>query len=118
LGKGFTSNGNRDWTTHDIYEYDIDSWGRQHPHVILLSYQSHIGHEKSIMRGELAPLITAMRNRAHERQMVDIGEDVEFEDEEDQNEALFPEKSQRVFQYERDFRYVLYLLVSHTFTKA
>jgi hypothetical protein len=35
--------------------------------------------------------------------MVDIGEDVEFEDEEDQNEALFPEKSQRVFQYEQRF---------------
>jgi hypothetical protein len=35
-----------------------------HPHLILMTMQSSIGREDSILLGELAPIITAMRNRA------------------------------------------------------
>jgi hypothetical protein len=102
-GKGFAMRTRDSRWGGNIYEYDIDFWGMQHPHVIFLSHQSDIGHEKSIMHGELAQLITAMRNRAHEPEMMEVGEDEVFETYEAEQEALFPEGPPFVFNYEQRF---------------
>ncbi|QKX64284.1 uncharacterized protein TRUGW13939_11457 [Talaromyces rugulosus] len=110
LGEGLLRSGEKGWKTN-IYEYDIGFWGEQHPHIILCSQQSEVGHENCIMHGELAQLITAMRNRAHEPEMMESGENGDFEDEEDENEALFPEGSPLVFQYEQRFPVVMVSLV-------
>ncbi|CRG83186.1 hypothetical protein PISL3812_00536 [Talaromyces islandicus] len=111
LDEGFTmTTGNMNWEA-DIYEYDIDFWGEQHPHVILLSYHSDIGHENSIMHGELAQLVTAARNRAHEPEMVEVSEDELYENDEAEMETLFPEGSPLVFQYEQRFPVLMVSLV-------
>ena len=49
-----------------ILEYDNQKYGGNKPHLILLGEVPYIAHEGSILYGELALLITAMRNRAYQ----------------------------------------------------
>lgn len=56
-----------------IYEYRKDDDPTYHPHIIMLSYQSTYGQDGSILYNKLIQLITAMRNRAHKRVMIEEG---------------------------------------------
>ncbi|KAL2824419.1 hypothetical protein BDW59DRAFT_147628 [Aspergillus cavernicola] len=56
------------WDT-DIYEYNMTNAAGQKlflPHTITISIQSSNGHNGSIIHGELASIVTAMRNRARQ----------------------------------------------------
>jgi hypothetical protein len=53
-----------------VYEYDSEMHGDK-PHTILIDEQSNVGHDGSIMYGELALLLTAMKNRAIQPAVVD-----------------------------------------------
>ncbi|RDW76600.1 uncharacterized protein DSM5745_06592 [Aspergillus mulundensis] len=59
----------RSWPVTNEWESRIYECGHMleqtdFPHVILITHHSCNGHEGSIMQGELAAIITAMRNRA------------------------------------------------------
>ncbi|CRG85498.1 hypothetical protein PISL3812_02552 [Talaromyces islandicus] len=105
MRKGFTvSTASMRWAA-DMYEYAVDLWEKELPHVIMLSRQSRIGGNNTIMHGELAQLVTAMRNRAFEPEEKRFDDDHEFEDYEEEQKARFPEdgNSPYVFPFEQRF---------------
>ncbi|KAN0073196.1 hypothetical protein V8E54_008416 [Elaphomyces granulatus] len=51
------------WDTMEIFEYERRE-GHLRPHIILITAQDCNGRDGSILLGELAQIITAMRNRA------------------------------------------------------
>ena len=55
----------------EMFEYWKNSNPIYHPHVVILSRQSTPGHNGSILYGELLQLVTAMRNRAHQRVVIE-----------------------------------------------
>ncbi|KAF4982864.1 hypothetical protein F66182_17093, partial [Fusarium sp. NRRL 66182] len=61
----------RRWSA-DVFEYEEKPNGSPYPHVLMLSCQRNIAHEKSIMMGELALILTAMRNRAFQKVEEDL----------------------------------------------
>ncbi|EEA27717.1 hypothetical protein TMatcc_003987 [Talaromyces marneffei ATCC 18224] len=67
-GLGFNNNVAHQYNVW-IFEYDsVDKrFGSNKPHLILLGEIRDVGHEGSILYGELALLLTAMRNRAFQR---------------------------------------------------
>jgi hypothetical protein len=98
------STANMRWTAN-MYEYAIDVWGKELPHVIMLSKQSCLGYNGTIMHGELAQLVTAMRNRAFEPEEKAIDNNQEFKDDQEEQKARFPEgkNSSHVFAFEQRF---------------
>lgn len=90
------------WSAN-LYEHNMGIWKEELPHVIVLSSQSQIGTDDSIMYGELAQLVTIMRNRAYEPEEVLIDEDQEFQDEQEEQDARWPVLSKYVFPLEQRF---------------
>jgi hypothetical protein len=86
-----------------MYEHNMDVWEKEPPHVIVLSKQSQTGTDNSIMYGELAQLVTIMRNRACQPEEVLIDEDQTFEDEQEEQDARWPVRSKYVFRLEQRF---------------
>jgi hypothetical protein len=71
----------------ETFEYERSREGRLRPHVILITAQDCNGRDGSILLGELAQIITAMRNRAIQPRVDENGEELlprqlEFEEEE------------------------------------
>ncbi|KAL4779202.1 hypothetical protein BJX76DRAFT_361998 [Aspergillus varians] len=57
------------WWRSEIYEYesrDTDGGEGFLPHIILVTTQSCNGHHGSVIQGELAAIVTAMRNRSRQ----------------------------------------------------
>lgn len=54
-----------------MYEYRKDNEQIYHPHIVMLSQQQSPGRNGSILYGELIQLVAAMRNRAHQRVMIE-----------------------------------------------
>ncbi|KAH8704990.1 hypothetical protein BGW36DRAFT_402663 [Talaromyces proteolyticus] len=113
LGKGIsktTGFPNKKWNAA-VYEYRSEDDATQYPHVILLSRQSDMGHDGSMMHGELMQLITAMRNRAYQP-MKGINEDDAAE--EDIQDAQGPEF---LFKDEQRFPVLMVSLVGPQHTR-
>ena len=86
----------RRWSA-DVFEYEEKPNGSPYPHVLMLSCQRNIAHEKSIMRGELALILTAMRNRAFqkvEEDLEDDDSDEEFDDDDGDDDDDFDDDDQ------------------------
>ncbi|PYI09398.1 hypothetical protein BO78DRAFT_415675 [Aspergillus sclerotiicarbonarius CBS 121057] len=83
------------WRLGLMLEPDMVDGHRMYPHVTLGIAQSHNGQESSMLFGELAPLISAMRNRAIQPQVTD---------DEDEQEALFIENSESIMQMPGEFK--------------
>ncbi|KAF5016185.1 hypothetical protein F66182_12215, partial [Fusarium sp. NRRL 66182] len=66
----FGAKHNNLWTAH-MYEYRKDNEQIYHPHIVMLSQQQSPGRNGSILYGELIQLVAAMRNRAHQRVMIE-----------------------------------------------
>lgn len=75
------------WATTLVLEYEMENDMLVHPHVIRMTVQSCNGKDGSMLLGVLAPIITAMRNRANQPKVDEDGEELlprqlEFEKEE------------------------------------
>lgn len=56
----------KNWYTQ-VFEYENKPDGNPYPHVLLLSCQRRTAQKNNIMRGELAVILTAIRNRAFQK---------------------------------------------------
>ena len=80
-GVGFSNNIGHQYNVW-ISEYDNKRCGGSKPHLVLLGEIPDVGHEGSILFGELALLLTALRNRAYQPAMFrypDSDDDLEKE---------------------------------------
>ncbi|KAK1144142.1 hypothetical protein N8T08_005804 [Aspergillus melleus] len=69
------------WDTRYIVEHERQSGLPTHPHVTLMTIHEYEGHEESMLYGELAALISAMRSRSNQPKV-------------EESEALFDEGTQ------------------------
>jgi hypothetical protein len=96
-----------------MYEYAVDLWGKELPHVIMLSQQSQIGENNTIMLGELVQLVTAMRNRAFEPEEKRFDDDHDFEDYEEEQKARFPEDGTLPYVFSSEQRFPVRSLLKY-----
>ncbi|PLB52082.1 hypothetical protein P170DRAFT_350521, partial [Aspergillus steynii IBT 23096] len=87
------------WNDDLILEVLGDDGQPKYPHVTMTMLHNYNGHENSMLYGELAPLISAMRSRANQPLVTD---EEEMEKLYDEKRDVFPEK-QRVFPMEKRF---------------
>jgi hypothetical protein len=82
-----------------MLEYGMENGVRVHPHIILMTVQARNGKDGSMLFGELAPIITAMRNRANQPK---VDEDKVDEDKVDEEEE---ELRPRQLEFEKEDRF-------------
>ncbi|KAL4919837.1 hypothetical protein BDW62DRAFT_199557 [Aspergillus aurantiobrunneus] len=88
------------WDT-EVYEYDMEGkrdLQSSHPHTILVSTQSSNGKDQTIFQGELAAIVTAMRNRSRQPMVW------KYEDSDDDDIQLKPKRTDEVVELALRFR--------------
>lgn len=103
-----------EWNAGTILEYRKKDNVPVHPHVILMTMQGGIGKEDSMLIGELIPIITALRKRAHQPLMSE-DEEEDLVDMDDRAPETIPEAIEAISRlplaYEEETRFPI-LLVS------